>query len=81
MMNSLVSNRGFVIPGRIALFTSVLALAACEGQLGNLDGTSPTTGSGSGSGSSGSGGYRPPVGGGSKPPDAAIMASNRSDRI
>ncbi|WP_437914236.1 VCBS repeat-containing protein [Sorangium sp. So ce302] len=80
MMNSLVSNRGFVIPGRIALFTSVLALAACEGQLGNLDGTSPTTGSGSGSGSgsSGSGGYRPPVGGGSKPLPAAASCAPAS---
>lgn len=82
MMNSFVSNRGFVIPGRIALFTSVLALAACEGQLGNLDGTSPTGGSGSGSGSSGSsgsGGYRPPVGGGSKPlPAAASCAPGSS---
>ncbi|XXT19742.1 VCBS repeat-containing protein [Sorangium sp. So ce429] len=71
MLKFFVCNRGSVIPGRIALFTSVLALAGCEGQLGNLDGT-PPRGGGS---SSSSGGYRPPVGGGSKPLPAAASCA------
>lgn len=38
MMKSFVPHRGFSIPGRFALLTSVLALAACEGQLGDVSG-------------------------------------------
>jgi hypothetical protein len=68
MMKSFVSHRGFFIPGRIALLTSVLALAACEGRLG---GGSSDDGRGS----------RPPrfVPGGSKPlPTAASCAAASS---
>lgn len=75
-MKSFVCNRGFVIPGRIALLTSLLALAACEGQIGNTDGTLPDDGDdGGGSSSSSSSGGPRPVPGGSKPlPTAASCA-------
>ncbi|WP_437676145.1 FG-GAP repeat domain-containing protein [Sorangium sp. So ce131] len=72
MMKSFVSHRGFVIPGRIALFASALALAACEGQLGDL--------SGEGDGPGPGGRPRPvPVPGGSRPlPAAASCAPGAS---